>query len=464
MKSIEDIFYPILKVYNGLPLPIRNFIGSIYRKLPKKFKYGSFYYEYKQRINEFENSSYELKILKQEKLLIAQVNRAIKSIPFYSKHVPIKTVSELDTLPIIQKEDISENISAFHNEKEKEKSLKSNTGGSSGTPFSFYIEKGITRPKEAAHFNWYWNKYSFKEGDRVLMLRGKALKNNAKFEYQSIHNKLVVSCYNVGQDDLEDIYKQIIKFKPEFIHAYPSALLSFTKELEIYLKDKPFDLEIKTIFLGSEKVFKRDEEFLGKFYNSKVVNWYGHSECLIHAARCDISGDYHFFPFYGFLELIDENDQQINDSGIEGRIVATGFDNSVMPLIRYDTGDLGAYSANKECECGFKGRSLSSISGRSKDYIYLNDKTKVSLTAFIFGQHHKEFEKIKELQVTQSKHGEILLKVLPLNEFTGKDKFSFKKNLIKSVDHKLLVEIEVVKEIEKTHRGKHTLLKQYIKE
>lgn len=459
MRSIEDILYPFLRFYNTLPLSIRNGVGKIYRLLPNKWRYGSYYSKYFKRINLFQTKNNSLELC--QHLLINQVNYATENIPFYQQYEHITSIDELEKLPVICKETITINPAQFINPFLKNRGLRSNTGGSSGTPFSFLIEQGVTRPKEAAHFDWYWGDYGFKSGDKVLMIRGKSLRNNADYEYQAIGNKLVVSCYNLNHLSIKEIYKQIVKFKPKFIHAYPSALLIFSKELQSYLKNTKPAFDIKAIFLGSEYLFEQDKSFFENFYNSKAVNWYGHSECLIHGGKCELSGDYHFYPFYGYIELVDENGNIINEPNVEGRIIATGFDNKVMPLIRYDTGDIGIYSEKSECKCGFKGKSLSKIVGRGKDFIVLKDRTKVPLTAFIFGQHHDEFSQIKEMQITQNIAGEILIRIVPLNQFSEGMQSELKKRLINSVSvGNLDVVFQIVSLIEKTERGKHRILIQ----
>lgn len=462
MKGFEDILYPLLHLYNSLPLSIRNIFGLIYRLLPKNIRSGSFYNQYVQRIEFFQDFMKDRDQL-QADLLSEQLNYSKREIPFYQSLNEVKTLTDICDFPIITKETINNSPDSFLNNRLLSKAIKANTGGSSGAPFVFYIDKGITRPKEAAHFDWYWGKYGFKPGDKVLMIRGKSLRKNADYEYHTIGNKLVVSCYNMNQNSINAIHKQIHKFKPKFIHAYPSSLLTFTKELQLYLNGNKADFHIQTIFLGSEYLFDDDEQYFKSFYQSRIVTWYGHSECLIHGAKCVMSGDYHFYPFYGFVELVDENDQRIKEPGIEGRIIATGFDNKVMPLIRYDTGDIGVLSPRKECSCGFKGVSLSKIIGRGKDYIVLKDNTSVSLTALIFGQHHEEFGMIREMQIIQNEPGEIYLNIVPLKGISKDDIESLKNRLINSVKTtSLVVQIQVVEKIKKTIRGKHKLLIQNI--
>jgi len=463
MICFEDILYPFLKLFNKLPSFFRNLIGTLYAILPLKVRYGSFYLKYRERIILFQKTDEEGKKLLVNKLLSDQVNNAINSVTFYKHFSKFWILDDLIEFPIISKKIITNRGNDFVNLSQIRKKIISNTGGSSGTPFTFFIEKGITRPKEAAHFHWFWGNYGYKYGDKVLELRGKPLQDNSDFEFQAIGNRLVVSCYNLNQNSIREIHKQIHKFNPKFIHAYPSSLLTFTKELQLYLKSDKADINIQAIFLGSENLFDEDEQYFKGFFETKIVTWYGHSECLIHGAKCEISGDYHFYPFYGFIELVDEKDQRIEKPGIEGRIIATGFDNRVMPLIRYDTGDIGVLSPRKECSCGFKGVSLSKILGRGKDYIVLKDNTSVSLTALIFGQHHEEFAMIKEMQIIQNEPGIITVHIVPLKEISGEDIESFKNRLINSVKtNSLVVQIQVVEKIEKTIRGKHKLLIQNI--
>jgi len=86
------------------------------------------------------------------------------------------------------------------------------------------------------------------------------------------------------------------------------------------------------------------------------------------------------------------------------------------------------------------------------------------LTSIIFGEHHREFEFIKELQVIQDKVGEILVRFVPLQENSITNMEVFRERLIKSVkSNSLVVIMEQVKLTQKTIRGKHILLIQNLK-
>ncbi len=451
---MEDFLYKYLPFYSLLPIPIKQFIGKIYSLLPNRFKYGSFYYKYLNRLKFFHHLNSLQEIDKeQQKLLFAQINHSIEQIPYYKTYNKIANIAEFRNLPLIDKSTIMGNQSSFINPLLTGKRISSNTGGSSGTPLDFFIEKGISRSKEKAHFNWYWKQFGYNSNDKMLMVRGLPLSGNKLYEYRAIDNILNVSCYNINENNIQDILLRINNFKPRFIHAYPSSLKVITSLLE-QLKGK-ISFSVKAIFLGSEYLSENDRTYFKNFYNTQIVNWYGHSEKLIHGGNCPYSDEYHFYPAYGYIELLDENNHVINKPGLEGRIVATGFDNRIMPFIRYDTGDLGILSINENCICGFKGISLQRIAGRDHDLIVLSDGTRVSLTAFIFGQHLEAFKKIREMQVIQYKVGEIELRIVRNSNFTHKDEENTRRTLSNSVNNKLTINFSYINAVPKTTRGKN---------
>ncbi|WP_417359547.1 hypothetical protein [Galbibacter sp.] len=444
---MEDLLYNMLSLYKKLPYPLKLGIGYLYRLLPNSIKYGRFYFEYVERLKNFNSEI-------QQNLLKSQLKFSYQNIPYYKKVM----FTRIEDFPIVNKNIIRENKSKFVNPSNFNR-LVANTGGSSGTPFEFYLEKGVSRPKEKAHFDWYWGQFGYKPGNKILMIRGEPLADNKLWEYQVIENKLAISCYLINSTNVTEVYKVIKKFEPSFIHAYPSALKNFISCLD--KANIQSNLNIKAIFLGSEGLYLTDQLQIEDYFKAKVAHWYGHSERLIHAGNCPYSSDLHIYPSYGYAELLNENMEIITEPNIKGEIVATGFDNQIMPMIRYATGDEAEYSEKKECECGFKGSSFKNIYGRKQDYIYLSDGTKVSLTAFIFGQHFDEFNSIKELQIVQEKMGDILIKIV-LQSDNSLDENNFIRKLIDSVNNKITISLQLEDEIPKTKRGKHIFLIQKI--
>lgn len=107
------------------------------------------------------------------------------------------------------------------------------------------------------------------------------------------------------------------------------------------------------------------------------------------AGECENSSYYHVEPSYGYCEVIDDN-------GIpskKGQIVATGFLNYAMPLIRYKTGDVGSLD-DCDCACNRHYQIIKKIEGRwHQDGLINSDNAFVSLTALNI--HSEQFNKVK---------------------------------------------------------------------
>lgn len=455
---MEDQLYALLGVYRDLPGPIQDVLGTAYRWLPKRLRYGSFYADYARRIRDFVESGPDTRHLRQLHLVCDTVNEAIVDIPFYSGRPRIDSFETFERLPVVGKSDILDDPSAFVSPRHLAAGLRSNTGGSSGTPLSFYLHAGRTRPKERAHFDWFWAKWGYRPGDRLLSVRGGPLRDDALFEYQRIKNCLAVSCYHLNESNVERVRQEAERFGPKFIHGYPSAVKNVIRCLQERGRSN-VGFPVSAVFLGSELLLPADRDEIAHFFHAPVVTWYGHSECASMGGNTPTSAEFHFFPFYGYTELLDTHGNQVTTPGQTGRIVSTSFDNRVMPFIRYDTGDLGVLSrasGSDDVSC----LVLSRIEGRAQDMILLSDRTKVSLTAFIFGQHLPEFAAIREIQLVQERPGHLRVRIVRGSRYTHGHTRSLVARLQDSVSGKIAIECEFVDRIEKTRRGKHAFLVQ----
>lgn len=458
---MEDSLYPLLSFYRRLPDRLQDMIGRAYRVLPIGIRYGRFHDEYRRRIKRFVATTDSAAVQRMQlDLLRETVNRAVESVPFYRQYPKIKTFKGIHDFPIIGKSDIVENTEAFISTEFTGNSLKANTGGSSGTPMSFFLHAGRTRPKESAHFDWLWGQCGFVPGARVLMVRGAPLKHNSLYEYQAIKNCLAISCYELNSSNVRQVLREVQKFRPQFIHGYPSAVKNFNSCISENA-NAVWDIPIDALFLGSEWLSQDDRSAIESFFNSKVLTWYGQSECAVMGGNSVDSSEFFFYPFYGYTELLDDNGMPVQTPGEMGRIIATSFDNFVMPFIRYDTGDFGMLSSSSSFE-KMPCLVLKKIEGRTQDLIYLRDQTKVSLTAFIFGQHLPQFSRIREMQLEQNIAGHLIVRIVPGRNYGGNDEREMVNRLRKSVSNKIEIDCECVEQIEKTRRGKHRFLIQKI--
>ena len=96
-------------------------------------------------------------------------------------------------------------------------------------------------------------------------------------------------------------------------------------------------------------------------------------------------GHYSFLNSYGAIQVVNEE------------IVATSFDNFVMPFINYKTGDhaVGAieYFINSDIA-----KNVENIEGRTQDFLVSKDKRLVSVTT-MYGVQYLPLENIDAIQI-----------------------------------------------------------------
>ncbi len=409
----------------------------------------------------------EYQIVQLEKLL----KHAYENVPYYRrvfderelKPKDIKDFDDLKKLPYLTKEIIQNNLEDLVARNFPMSKLQyRTTGGSTGIPLGFYQDKNRAESVERAFMLTQWERVGFKIGDKSVVLRGDVVRSASKgnfWKYNSANKNLILSSYHITDKTLLDYIGKIREFRPDFIQAYPSAITILARSMkENNIKKFP---SVKAILCGSENLYSRQRKLLEEVFQCRVYSWYGHSERCCLAGECEKSNYYHIFPEYGYTELIGEDGKQINMENELGEIVATGFNNYVFPFIRYRTQDF-AISVNnrKRCECGRNCRLLKKIEGRLQDFIVANDDSLITLTALIFAQHFDAFGKIKNMQLYQDCVGEVIVKIIPTNNFLKEDSNEIIKKMESAVSGKIKVEIKIVDKIKRTQSGKYKFLIQ----
>src|SRR5690625_7054778 len=102
------------------------------------------------------------------------------------------------------------------------------TGGTMCEHLNFYIQKGINRTKEITHLNDLWSRIGFNHNDLRMVFRAGNIHNakvDNRYWYDPIKNRLFASSFHLSPDDVELYVSLLNKYKPKFIHVYPSTLV-----------------------------------------------------------------------------------------------------------------------------------------------------------------------------------------------------------------------------------------------
>ena len=302
----------------------------------------------------------------------------------------IKTLMDIAKIPTIDKTWARTHFKEFHG------AYRLNTGGSSGEPTAFWMDKNCWA-REWAHMHTIWERLGYKYTDLKLAIRGKNL-GRRPFAYNPVHNEYIINTYLNVKDYASKLEWLFAKRDVKWFHGYPSSIYQFILECEgAFGKERVRRLfkGVRGLLLSSEFPLPYMKEKFSE-YELKWISWYGHTEMCVLAYDNDCSNRYRPFATYGLAEVVD------------GHLIGTSFHNFDMPLIRYDTGDL--VEATRVSSSGLV-EEFAIKEGRSGDFIEDKHWKKIPLTALIFGRHHKAFDVADYVQIGQTEPGKATLYV-----------------------------------------------------
>ncbi|WP_292522484.1 AMP-binding protein [Methanoculleus sp.] len=403
----------------------------------------------------------------QTQALSRLLEHAYEHVPYYRRVfrerglVPadIATPADLVHLPFLTKEIVQANLPDLKARNYPESAFEYvRTSGSTGTPMGFYYEKGVSRAREWAFMKTQWDRVGYRFTDRCVVLRGHVVDAASSGTYwkKALFGRwLIMSSHQMTEEALPAYIDRIRRFKPRFIHAYPSTaviLARYMREHDI----EPFPT-VKAVLCGSENLYPWQRSLLTEVFGCRVFSWYGNSEQTVLAGECEESTHYHIFPEYGIVELIGKDCRPVRGPGAMGEVVATNLTNYVCPLIRYRTMDV-AVATEKQCSCGRGYPLLEKVEGRLQEFIVTRGGHLISVTPINY--ESGAFENIRQFQMYQEEIGELIMKVVRKPAYTEKDTRQLTRELRWQLGDEVNVHVRFVDEIPRTEGGKFRYLIQ----
>jgi phenylacetate-CoA ligase len=387
-------------------------------------------------------------------------NHAYEHIPYYQKLFDslsmkpddIHSLQDFQNIPFLTKELVQEHLNELKATNYPSTAFEDTvTGGSTGFPLKFYVEKGVWYANHLAYIQTLLDRAHCRPFDKSVLMTG----SKKPWEYRPFSKTLVLSSFYMTDEKLPVYVKKIRRLRPRYIMGYPSAITMLTT----YMKKNNIVLRgLNAVFCYGETLYDWQREFLEDFFQCRVHGQYGHREQSVLAGTCEKSNAYHVFPEYGFVELIDQEGKPVTNEGTRGEIVATGFHTSIFPFIRYRTGDVGVFTA-AQCSCGRNYPLLKSVEGRVQDFVL----SKTHRLVPFMGVHHlvaSSSEQVKECQLYQEKEGELILSIVKKGLFSEHDASQILEGFRKRFDDEFIVTLRYVDAIPRTSRGKYQFLIQ----
>jgi phenylacetate-CoA ligase len=375
-----------------------------------------------------------------------------------------KTLDNINRLPVIDRNVVIENLSDMCTKNVKGRDVDfGSTGGTSGAPLHFYLS-AKRHSVEYAYLTTSWERVGYRLGMPMAVLRGRtvqAARDGLRHEYDPILRHHYYSSFHMSDEDMARYLEHIATIGLCFLHVYPSTIAALARFI---LRNNADTLKnIKGIIAESEIVYPEQQQMVERVFGCRYFSCYGQSERLVLATGCEKSDDYHVWPTYGFFELLDDKGNPVATPGQRGEIVGTGFINTVMPFIRYRTGDWATYVGGRCEACGREHTLIRDIRGhRTQEVLIAADDSEISWTAL--NMHDDTFMHVRQFQFFQETPGQAVLRIVPADGFGEDDAERIHRNLGRKLDRQLAFTIELTEAIPLSARGKAIYVDQRIQQ
>lgn len=380
-----------------------------------------------------------------DKKLINILKYACHTTTFYSKFDYKEGISNF---PIIDKNLIRDDIDAFmSNQFTSKERIATITSGSTGTPFKTFQHKD-KKYRNTADTLYFASLAGYQLGNKLYYFKIWSEYNKKSSLVQKTQNIVPIDVLNL-KARAKDVIKEFNKNQsPISFLGYVSAFETLCKSLEKE-NNLTTTLKVASIITMSESLNEYTSKMGKYFFKCPVLSRYSNIENGILAQQTLDSDEYFLINRASyFVEIIDFESIEVLPYGNLGRIVVTDLYNKAMPLIRYDTGDLGIMDI--KVINGIEYQVLTRIEGRKLDQIY-NTKGEL-ISSYIVYKNMWKYTEIEQYQFVQKNKNKYVFRITMDGMFNREKEL--KEEFLTYLGDDADFSIEYVKEIPLLASGK----------
>jgi phenylacetate-CoA ligase len=441
-------------VYQQLPRQLQNALFSAWGLRARRQRFGGEFRRLLAELQESDFDDWESIRSRQTERLERMLNHAFHSVPFYrdiARYHGLRgkdfSPEHLERLPLLHKQAVRESPARFISETIAPSQLVDiRTSGTTGSPLTIY------QTKHAVRFQWavWWRhktRFGIKPGEPFLTFGARipALGSSSAVPWREnlpIRQTYLVSSLLTGRA-LDRTIDMIRRRRFAYYTGYPSAMYVLAR----VLLDRAVSLETppRMVFTGSDALTPTFRRVIEMAFAAPVSDNFGSAEMCGNLSQCP-EGKYHVDHELGIIELLPV--EHTKDSSLR-RLVCTGLVNLAMPLIRYDLGDYGRIG-NYRCSCGRSSPVLSSVEGRTEDFIRTPDGRLVSG----LNQVLEWVPELIEAQIRQTKTDSVDVLFVTKTEISDEQRSVLLRELRKRVGEELVIRLHRVEVIPRLANGK----------
>ena len=389
------------------------------------------------------------------------VGVAAERVPFYQRRFreigfqagDLKSLDDLKRLPILTKRELKEHFDELYDRSRAREALLSQTSGTTGQPTQFLLTRDQT-VMELAYIWRFWLWAGYRPYARVAAFRHYTPKEGEPVsKYERSSNTRFFSVHDMYESRLGEYVDAFNRFRPWLVRGYPSSiyiLANFALERGLTLH-RPH-----VVVTSSETLLLQHREVIEQAMGAPVFDWYGTNERILTACQCEQRGEYHVNAEAGIAEFVDLGDQNATEGAKS--LVMTGLMNTIMPLIRFDVGDLAVPGTNR-CPCGRGLPTIKRFIGRTDDILVTHEGKRI--TPVRFYTVFEKYPQVDQFQVVQVRPDYIEVRVVSNGGYDREVHKALAVHLGRVVGA-VTLEIKQVDQIEITAAGKRRNVISYV--
>lgn len=342
------------------------------------------------------------------------LRHCLDRIPYYQTALRQASVVSIDDwlkIPILTKTVLREHAESMVDSVGTYGWIRKNTsGGSTGEPVEF-LQDDSYQVKMCAMKRIYdsWTGYAY--GDPKVIIWGSErdiLEGGEHWRVRVarwLQNESWVNAFQMSEAAMHAAILEINKKKPVQILAYVEAISTLCKFI------RKHNLKVHApqgIMTSAGTLYPEIKQEIEEVFQAPVFNRYGSRELGdIACSRSDTAGLL-VHPATHYVEVVRDDDS-LCEVGEPGRIIVTCFTNRVMPLLRYEVGDIGVMGEVPQVDRP-QFQVLRQVKGRVSDTFIAPDGSKVHGEFFTHLLYHKPW--VKQFQFHQKSDGSIEIMVV----------------------------------------------------
>lgn len=319
------------------------------------------------------------------------------TIPYYReifRSIGIGGLSDWAKIPILTKAIIRAHADDLQDSEGWYGWVRRNTsGGSTGEPVEF-LQDDEYQIQMCAMKRVYdeWSGYHYGEPKVIIWGSERDILENGEYWKvrfsRWLQSETWINAFRLSEESMFRAVEEINKRKPTQILAYVEAISTLCK----FIKKKGLVVHSPTgIMTSAGTLYPEIRQEIEETFQASVFNRYGSRELGDMACSHHSINGLYVHPGTHYIEVLNE-DGSACGPGESGRIIATCFTNRVMPLLRYDVGDIGVLGERGAgALSGFQ--VLADVKGRVTDTFITKSGEKIHGEYFTHLLYHRKWVK-----------------------------------------------------------------------